>query len=565
MNTILLRYVISLPIIFLELLSLLHFQNSRNVNVVIFGDSFNDNLRLLGGLQFLIVANIEVILQTAIFACIIFLSIIFLKSSQLNYIKIIKLQKLKAIDLSYNAILFLSIIGIYLLVRDSRALILHPYSSISIFFSLTPIIWLLYFLTLVNLLFPFQNFIKIINENKLLSLIIFILVSLTQNEFLRNFLVQFWSAMLLEPTVNFAISLLNFFSINAHNFSVNQYGDPIIGTKRFQVEILASCSGYEGVLLIVFLLFIYCYMVRDRYYFTRSILVIPLASILIFILNAIRIAMLISIGHFWSPQIALNGFHLVAGWLNLIVILVISILIINNLSVFKKDTRDLKGQKYFEGDIVLLYPIMGLIGLSLFSKIFVVEFQWLYPLPILACLYILLHLKKYFKVDQYSFSALPIIIGIVVFIFWVYIVPADSVQNSLFIEQLQMVPIGVEIIWILFRIFGATIIVPIAEEFAFRGFMFPYLEALLKNYCTQVYYLKRFSSENFFLTAITLIITSVLFGLLHSEVLAGTLAGLCYGLTYLQRRSIMDSILAHSITNFLLAIDVVFLGNWSYW
>ena len=66
-------------------------------------------------------------------------------------------------------------------------------------------------------------------------------------------------------------------------------------------------------------------------------------------------------------------------------------------------------------------------------------------------------------------------------------------------------------------------------------------------------------------TILSLAITSFLFGVLHSDIMAGSIAGLGYGFAYLQRKKLIDAISAHSITNFLLAIDVVYYGNWSYW
>jgi len=60
-------------------------------------------------------------------------------------------------------------------------------------------------------------------------------------------------------------------------------------------------------------------------------------------------------------------------------------------------------------------------------------------------------------------------------------------------------------------------------------------------------------------------ITALLFGYLHASFLAGAIAGLFYGLAYLQRRRLIDAVVAHAITNTLLAIDVIAFGYWSYW
>ena len=56
------------------------------------------------------------------------------------------------------------------------------------------------------------------------------------------------------------------------------------------------------------------------------------------------------------------------------------------------------------------------------------------------------------------------------------------------------------------------------------------------------------------------------FGLLHGDRwLAGTVAGLIYAVTYLRRGRIGDAVVAHAITNALLAGSVLVGGKWDLW
>jgi len=65
---------------------------------------------------------------------------------------------------------------------------------------------------------------------------------------------------------------------------------------------------------------------------------------------------------------------------------------------------------------------------------------------------------------------------------------------------------------------------------------------------------------------LALIVSSVVFGLLHGgRWIAGVAAGLIYALVYVRKGRIADSILAHAVTNALLAAMVVFGGAWQYW
>jgi len=147
-----------------------------------------------------------------------------------------------------------------------------------------------------------------------------------------------------------------------------------------------------------------------------------------------------------------------------------------------------------------------------------------------------------------------IAIGVAVFIIWIILIPENSTQSAHFIAELNTAPLWASIAWLLFRVVGATVIVPIAEEFAFRGYIQPHLEHWFDR--------KGFKSAS--VTA-SLVVTSLLFGYVHSSMLAGSVAGLFFGLAYLQRRQLMDAVMAHAVTNALLALYVMGLGYWSYW
>src|SRR5262249_58040956 len=91
--------------------------------------------------------------------------------------------------------------------------------------------------------------------------------------------------------------------------------DWTVGTSAFSVQIAPSCSGYEGIGLIWAFLGIYLWLFRDRLRFPQAFLLLPLGTLVIWLLNAVRIAALILIGTWGSRQVALGGFHSQAGWL----------------------------------------------------------------------------------------------------------------------------------------------------------------------------------------------------------------------------------------------------------
>ena len=93
---------------------------------------------------------------------------------------------------------------------------------------------------------------------------------------------------------------------------------------------------------------------------------------------------------------------------------------------------------------------------------------------------------------------------------------------------------------------GSTIIVPFAEELAFRGYL---IRKLIKS-----------NFENVPLTHFTWLsfaASSILFGILHGRWLAGTIAGMAYALAVSRRGQLGDAELAHATTNALIAAWVI--------
>ena len=106
--------------------------------------------------------------------------------------------------------------------------------------------------------------------------------------------------------------------------------------------------------------------------------------------------------------------------------------------------------------------------------------------------------------------------------------------------------------WLAVRVIGSVVIVPIAEELAFRGYLMRRLIAA--DYWSLP--IGAFSWASF-------AISSGLFGLLHGRWLAGTLAGLLYAVALYRRRELSDAVAAHATTNAMIAVVVLITGDWS--
>jgi CAAX prenyl protease-like protein len=96
--------------------------------------------------------------------------------------------------------------------------------------------------------------------------------------------------------------------------------------------------------------------------------------------------------------------------------------------------------------------------------------------------------------------------------------------------------------------------VPIAEELAFRGYL---LATLTRGNPTP--------DQRLPFSWIALLASSAVFGLMHTDWMAGALAGLAFGLVRYHRGRVMDAVVAHAVTNALLSAYVLTTGHWSLW
>ena len=163
--------------------------------------------------------------------------------------------------------------------------------------------------------------------------------------------------------------------------------------------------------------------------------------------------------------------------------------------------------------------------------------------------------RSYYADLRWSWAWTPIILGLVVFVLWVALEPAPTPEADAAIpDALREMPVTAAAFWLIARVLGSSIVVPIAEELAFRGYL---LRRLIDADFTAV------SPKHF--TMVSFVISSVAFGALHGRWLAGILAGMIYAVAQYRRGHISDAIVAHAVTNALLAAYVLIFGHWAFW
>jgi CAAX prenyl protease-like protein len=108
--------------------------------------------------------------------------------------------------------------------------------------------------------------------------------------------------------------------------------------------------------------------------------------------------------------------------------------------------------------------------------------------------------------------------------------------------------------WVCSRMVGSVLVVPLMEELFWRSFLMRWVEASDFRHVPPRSVSRR-----------ALLISALLFGLMHDLWLAGILAGIAYGQLYRQSGNLWLPIIAHAVTNLGLGIWVVYAGQWQYW
>lgn len=323
--------------------------------------------------------------------------------------------------------------------------------------------------------------------------------------------------------------------------------DLSIGTPVFYARIEAGCSGLEGLGLVASYTLAFLWLRRADLRFPQAFWLIPAGLITIWLCNSIRVALLVFIGTCISPSIAVRGFHSQAGWIAFTVIGLSCIFGVEKLGWFRKE-RTRSTVDYPAGPFLL--PIGALLFGWMLCQAFSSDFDLFYPVRVVLVGLVLWRCYSgYGELLAQPPTWSAGLVGLAVYFLWVALVPEGEA-----VDPLQRLPDLLVALWLSFRVIGAVLIIPLTEELAFRGYL-----------------LRRLQSFHFekipvgHLTAFSLVLSSLAFGALHEQWLAGTLAGLAYGLATRSRAGLTDAIVAHGVTNLCLAAQVLIQGDWWLW
>lgn len=332
----------------------------------------------------------------------------------------------------------------------------------------------------------------------------------------------------------------------------------VLAAGGFEVIVGSQCSGLEGVALTWTFLAAYFLWFRQSLRFPQALLLVPIATFLVWCLNGVRLAALVWIGDRWSPAMAMEGFHSYAGW---IVFTGLSLAVVHasqRIPWFARDARaalPADGSGTVNPAALYLGPFLGVLAVSFVTGAFTSGFDAAYPLRVLVGLLILWRVRSELPRIQRVLSWTGIAYGVAAFALWIALerlgLQARESVAPQALAELSPLAAGT---WLGFRVLGFLVVAPLAEELAFRGFLARRLVA------------SDFEALSYrALTPLSWCVSSLAFGLLHGQWVAATLAGALFALASMQRGRLGDAVVAHATTNALLILSSLVLGPWHSW
>ncbi|HYW45828.1 MAG TPA: CAAX prenyl protease-related protein [Bryobacteraceae bacterium] len=210
-------------------------------------------------------------------------------------------------------------------------------------------------------------------------------------------------------------------------------------------------------------------------------------------------------------------------------------------------------------------PFAAFVGLMAIEHALGLSPRIAYPVRCLVVAAILLFCSRSVIPLRPSAPLASVAVGVVVFLIWIgpdlLFGPAYRhswiFENGLTGKAVSSMPPGLQFMasFLIARTIGSVILVPILEELFWRGWLMRWIAA--RDWLKEPIGL--YVPYAFWIVA-------VLFASEHGPYWeVGLAAGIIYNLWVIRTRNLADCMLAHAVTNGLLAAYVMGWGQWQYW
>ena len=208
-------------------------------------------------------------------------------------------------------------------------------------------------------------------------------------------------------------------------------------------------------------------------------------------------------------------------------------------------------------------PFLAFVGMMAVERLIPLPPQWLYPVRFLIVTSLIGALSWPYLSFRPSAPLASMAIGVAVFVIWVapdvlfgyrhHWLFENSITGS---AASSLAPhLKANLGFVLLRSVSSAIMIPILEELFWRGWMMRWL--IDSDFLTVP--LGKYVPSAFWIVAL-------LFASEHGPYWeVGLAAGIVYNWWIVRTRNLADCILAHAVTNAVLAAYVVVAGQWQYW
>ena len=328
----------------------------------------------------------------------------------------------------------------------------------------------------------------------------------------------------------------------------------VLRTPTFAVEVSSICSGLEGIGLMLAFCSAWLLYFRAEYRFPRALIIIPAAVLLVFALNVLRIAALVLIGNAGHPAMAIYGFHSQAGWIAFNCAACGVAFASRRSRWLNRSTQADESSAGTHSTAAYLLPFLAILAAGMLSRAVSSGFDTWYALRLIVAVPALVLWWRPLSRLDWRFGWRGILIGAAVFALWLGAAHFLLTPHGM-PARLAAMPSTARELWIATRALSGVLLVPIAEELAYRGY-------LMRRIVAEGFESVAFESVGW----MPLLVTAVAFGALHGALwLPGIIAGVAYGLVLIRTGRMGEAVAAHATSNLLIAAWVLAAGQWQLW
>lgn len=363
-----------------------------------------------------------------------------------------------------------------------------------------------------------------------------------------------WSQDLWAPTAQLTFRLVRDLLLPILPTLQADAATRVLRTPVFAVEVSRICSGLEGVGLMLAFCSVWLLYFRAEYRFPRALLIIPAGVLLVFALNIVRIAALVLIGNAGYGAIAIYGFHSQAGWIAFNGTACAVAFVSRRSRWLNRAAKRDAGATTSNPTAAYLLPFLAILAAGMVSRATSSGFENWYALRLLLAAVALAGYWRPLARLDWRFSWRGITAGAAIFVIWLGASRLLLAPHGM-PPALAALSAGARGLWITARALTGILIVPIAEELAYRGY-------LLRRLLAEDFEAVAFGSIGW----VPLLVTAIAFGVVHGALwLPGIVAGLVYGTVLIRTGRMGEAVAAHAVTNLLIAAWPLFTGQWQLW